>query len=464
MKSTTNKTVFFVTRLLNWVHDKNLLFINYPSLQRPFLRGHGKLRPATLLQYRDDSSLFFRNRFLSCIVLVGLVCVSCKSISQEPVKQVMPKEELTISDKLKWSERMALSIMKRHPEAWQIDNHEKPKWDYKIGMILTGYEKLYAKTNNKKYFDYIKGYADKLIDNTGSFQNFNPQDHNIDFINAGKILFNLYDTTQDPKYFTALKTLRRQFEDHPRTPSGGFWHKRIYPNQMWLDGLYMGQPFYARYTAKFENGEKLNDVAHQFALLHDHTFDKKTGLYFHAWDESKQMAWANPVTGTAPHVWLRALGWYGMALVDVLDYFPKDHPKQKELIGYLNELAVGASTFQDASGLWYQVPDLQTREGNYLEASGSSMLVYAIAKGVNKGYLPSKFKEVANKGFNGLTSKLIKVDADGEIHITQVCASAGLAGNPYRDGSYEYYMSEKIKVDNSHGLGSFLLAAIELDK
>jgi unsaturated rhamnogalacturonyl hydrolase len=153
-----------------------------------------------------------------------------------------------------------------------------------------------------------------------------------------------------------------------------------------------------------------------------------------------------------------------MALVDVLDYFPKDHPKQKELVRYLNELAIGASKFQDASGLWYQVPNLQTREGNYLEASGSSMLVYAIAKGANKGYLPSKFKEVATKGFDGLTSKLIKVDTNGEIHITQVCASAGLGGNPYRDGSYEYYMSEKIKVDNSHGLGSFLLAAIELDK
>lgn len=464
MKNTTDKIRFHLRRLLNSIHDKNLFIINYPSLQRPFLLGNCKLRPETLLQFRDDSSLFFRNRFLSCILLVGLVFVSCKTISQEQVKAGASKKELAISDKLKWSERMALSIMKRHPEAWQIDNHEKPKWDYKIGMILTAYEKLYTKTNNKKYFDYIKGYADGLIDSNGSFQNFNPQDHNIDFINAGKILFNLYDKTQSQKYFAALKTLRRQFDDHPRTLSGGFWHKRIYPNQMWLDGLYMGQPFYARYTAEFENGEKLNDVAHQFELLHDHTFDKKTGLYFHAWDESKQMAWANAVTGTAPHVWLRALGWYAMALVDVLDYFPKEHPKQKELVGYLNELAIGASKFQDASGLWYQVPDLQTREGNYLEASGSSMMVYAIAKGVNKGYLPSKFKDVATKGFKGLTDKLIKVDGDGEIHITQVCASAGLGGNPYRDGSFEYYRSEKIKVDNSHGLGSFLLAAIELDK
>ncbi len=226
----------------------------------------------------------------------------------------------------------------------------------------------------------------------------------------------------------------------------------------------MGQPFYARYTTEYEDGEKLNDVAHQFELLHEHSFDKKTGLFFHAWDESKQMPWANKETGTAPHIWLRALGWYGMALVDALDYFPNDHPKHKELVQYLNELATAVTKYQDKSGLWYQVPDLATKKGNYLEASGSSMLVYTLAKGVHKGYLSAKFEKVANKGFNGLITKLIKVDVDGEIHITQVCASAGLGGNPYRDGSFEYYINEKIKVDNSHGLGAFLLAAIELDK
>lgn len=233
---------------------------------------------------------------------------------------------------------------------------------------------------------------------------------------------------------------------------------------MWLDGLYMGEPFYARYTSEYENGEKLNDVALQFELLHQHTFDAKTGLYFHAWDESKQMPWANKTTGTAPHIWSRALGWYGMALVDALDYFPENHPKRKELVQYLNELATAVTSYQDASGLWFQIPDLATRKGNYLEASGSAMLIYSLTKGVHKGYLPAKFEKVALKGFDGLIKNLIKVDANGEIHITQVCASAGLGGSPYRDGSFEYYMSEKIKEDNSHGLGAFLLAAIELNK
>ena len=396
--------------------------------------------------------------FYKKVIVLLLLCCS-KTIAQDKIQN-----QTSISDNLKWSERMALSIIKRYPEAWKIDDHEAPKWDYKIGMILTAYQKLYNKTNNQKYYDYVKGYADVFIDETGAIKKFDPKNHSLDNINAGKILFDLYDKTKEEKYLTALKTLRKNFDDYPRTQSGGFWHKKIYPNQMWLDGLYMGEPFYARYTAEFEGGEKLNDIAHQFELLHEHTFDKKTDLYFHAWDESKQMPWANKKTGTAPHIWLRALGWYGMALVDALDYFPKDHPKQKELISYLNEFATAVTKYQDKSGLWYQIPNLPNKKGNYLESSGSSMLVYALSKGVHKGYLPVKFEQIADKGFNGLITKLIKVDKDGEVHITQVCASAGLGGNPYRDGSFEYYINEKIVTDNSHGLGTFLLAAIELDK
>lgn len=395
-------------------------------------------------------------KIVSCLGLVLFFNTNAQTLETH--------KEILLSNQLKWSERMALSIMKRAPEAWQIDNHPEPKWDYKIGMILTAYEKLYKQTQNQNYFEYIKQYADALIDKNGNFQKFDSQEYSLDFINAGKILFNLYNTTKEKKYLTALQTLRNQFNSYPRTASGGFWHKKIYPNQMWLDGLYMGEPFYARYTSEYENGEKLNDVALQFELLHQHAFDSKTGLYFHAWDESKQMPWANKTTGTAPHIWSRALGWYGMALVDALDYFPENHPKRKELVQYLNELATAVTSYQDASGLWFQIPDLATRKGNYLEASGSAMLIYSLAKGGHKGYLPAKFEKVALKGFDGLIKNLTKVDANGEIHITQVCASAGLGGSPYRDGSFEYYMSEKIVEDNSHGLGAFLLAAIELDK
>ena len=233
---------------------------------------------------------------------------------------------------------------------------------------------------------------------------------------------------------------------------------------MWLDGLYMGEPFYAQYTEVFENGKNFYDIALQFELINNNAKDSKTGLLYHAWDESKQMPWANKETGKSPNFWSRSLGWYAMALVDVLDYMPKNHPKHAELVGYLNDLAVALVKVQDKSGLWYQVPDMGTREGNYLEASGSAMFAYTLAKGANKGYLPSKYKAIAAKTFDAITSRLVKVEADGSVIITQACAVAGLGGNPYRDGSYEYYINEKKKDNDPKATGPFILAALELNK
>ena len=406
-----------------------------------------------MVKYRKKS-YFMR------VLLIGLMIFGLGKITAQETSN----SKTAISNDLKWSERMALSIMKRNAQAWQVDNNEKPKWDYKIGLLMTSFEKLYQKTNNPVYAQYIKEYGETVVNSSGEILNYKLEDYNIDNINAGKMLFDLYSRTKDNRYLIAMQTLRKQLETHPRTNSGGFWHKKIYPYQMWLDGLYMGTPFYARYTAEFDKGKDFDDIAKQFEQIQSHTLDKKTGLLFHAWDESKQMGWANKETGTSPNFWSRSIGWYMMALVDVLDYMPKDHPKRKELIGFLNEISVAVAKYQDPSGLWYQVTDSGSKEGNYLEASGSEMFVYAFAKGVNKGYLPKKYKALAIKGFDGITKRLITVDPDGEIHITQVCASAGLGGTPYRDGSFEYYIREKIKVDNSHGLGPFILAALELEK
>jgi unsaturated rhamnogalacturonyl hydrolase len=390
------------------------------------------------------------------MIVLLLVLVSCKSVSQT--------ESNKISDKLKWSDRMALTLMKSHPESYMIDDAKAPHWDYVHGLVLTSFEELYKKRGDSKYYDYIKSYADVLIDKEGDIATYNIEKYNIDMVVAGRLLFNLYEVTKDKKYLVAMQTLRKQLQEQPRTQSGGFWHKQIYPNQMWLDGLYMGQPFYAEYTSKFENGKNLDDVAKQFELIQANDKDPKTGLLFHAWDESKKMPWADKITGKSPNFWSRSLGWYAMALVDVLDYFPKDHPKQKELVGYLNELAIALEKVQDKSGLWYQVTDKGTKEGNYLEASGSSMFAYAFAKGANKGYLPSKFKAVANKAFDGLIQELVKVDVDGQVTITQACAVAGLGGNPYRDGSYEYYVNERKKDNDPKATGPFILAALELNR
>jgi unsaturated rhamnogalacturonyl hydrolase len=397
-------------------------------------------------------------------LFVSFAILGCKTASPEAGKNANSTNQTVVSKDLKWSDKMALTLMKRHPESWQIDDSKAPKWDYVHGLVLYSFQELYKKNPNPAYASYVQGYLDVLIENDGTIKTYEIEKYNIDMIVAGRLLFNAYDKTKEEKYLKAMQLLRQQLTVHPRTQSGGFWHKKIYPNQMWLDGLYMGEPFYAEYTATFEGGKNLDDVAHQFEQIQLHATDPATGLLYHGWDESKQMPWANKETGNSPNFWSRALGWYVMALVDALDYFPKDHPKQKELVGYLNNVSESLAKYQDKSGLWFQVTDKMGKEGNYLEASGSSMFAYAFAKGVNKGYLPSKFKKIANKAFDGLTTQLIKVDADGTITLTQACQVAGLGGTPYRDGSYEYYVNEKKKDNDPKATGPFILAALELNR
>src|SRR5690606_20190272 len=228
------------------------------------------------------NKLFFL--LIVCFNMIGLT--SCKQEKKEDKKAEeievdVKNEETVIPDTLKWSERMALTLMKAHPEAYQIDDKEEPKWDYVHGLVLTGFEKLYEKTGKEEYFEYIKGYADTTIDSLGEIPSYKFENYNIDMINAGKILFGLYHKTKDEKYLKAMQLLKKQLDEHPRTKSGGFWHKKIYPYQMWLDGLYMGAPFYTRYTTEFENGKDLSDVAKQFELIQKYAKDEETGLLYH---------------------------------------------------------------------------------------------------------------------------------------------------------------------------------------
>lgn len=361
-----------------------------------------------------------------------------------------------------WAMQMTQSEMARNPKAWQIEGYEKPKWNYTQGLVLLAMTKVYERQPDAKIFAYIKDYADTLIDERGDIKGYRMDKYNIDMINAGKILFFLYEHTHDPRYIKAMHIMRKQLADQPRTSEGGFWHKKIYPFQMWLDGLYMGTPFYTQYAVWFSEGtETFDDIANQFAILQRHAKDEKTGLLYHGWDESRQQQWSNPETGVSPHFWGRSLGWYAMALADVLEYFPKGHPRRGELEGYFNDFAEAVSSVQDQSGLWYQVPDLPDRKGNYLEGSASSMLVYALAKGVRLGVLDEKYQAVAEKGYQGLLDKLIVKDG-GEISITQVCAVAGLGGKPYRDGSFEYYINEKKRDNDPKATGPFILASLEL--
>lgn len=399
--------------------------------------------------------------FMSILMVCVMTITSCKVTSQQPAKA-----DIVIGKNAKWSDKMALTLMKRHPEAYMIDDAKKPKWDYVHALVLHSIEELYKKNPDPRYKSYIRGYVDNLVQADGSINTYEFDKYNIDLVLPGRLLFDVYETSKEDKYLKALQLIRKQLTEQPRTQSGGFWHKQIYPNQMWLDGLYMGEPFYAEYTAKFENGKSFDDIAKQFEVIQLKATDPKTGLLYHGWDESKQMPWANKETGNSPNFWSRSLGWYAMALVDVLDYMPKDHPKRKDLIKYLNNVSESLLKFQDkSSGLWYQVTDKAGEKDNYLEASGSAMFSYAFAKGANKGYLPAKFKKAANKAFDGLTTVLIKkVDEDGGITLTNCCQVAGLGGNPYRDGSYEYYVNERKKDNDPKATGPFILAALELNR
>ncbi|WDF57990.1 glycoside hydrolase family 88 protein [Flavobacterium sp. KACC 22758] len=401
-----------------------------------------------------------KHSFMSVLLVCVMALTGCKVTSQETTKK-----EIVISKDMKWSDKMALTLMKRHPESYMLDDAKKPKWDYVHALVLHSIEELNKKNPDPRYKAYIRGYVDELVQEDGTIKTYELDKYNIDLVVPGRLLFAIYAETKQDKYLKAMQLVRQQLTEQPRTASGGFWHKQIYPNQMWLDGLYMGEPFYAEYTATFENGKSFDDIAKQFELIQLHATDPKTGLLYHGWDESKAMPWANKETGNSPNFWSRALGWYVMALVDVLDYFPKDHPKRPELIKYLNNASAALAKYQDKSGLWYQVTDKGGEKGNYLEASGSAMFAYAFAKGANKGYLPSKYKKLANKAFDGLTTVLIKkVDEDGGITLTNCCQVAGLGGTPYRDGSYEYYVNERKKDNDPKATGPFILAALELNR
>jgi unsaturated rhamnogalacturonyl hydrolase len=356
--------------------------------------------------------------------------------------------------------------MKRNPESWMVDFRETPKWNYTQGLMMTAILKLWEKSRNQSYFDYAKSFADTLIGADGRIGgDYEITAFNIDHVKPGRPLLRIYEATGDERYLKAIKTLRTQLEWQPRTTDGGFWHKLRYPWQMWLDGLYMGEPFYAEYAGKFDEPAAFDDIARQFILMEKHARDEKTGLLHHGWDESRLQQWSDPVTGKSECFWGRAVGWYLMALVDVLDHFPQEHPQRAEILAILGRTAEAVAKYQDnETGLWYQVLDQGQRKGNYLEATASIMFAYALAKGANENYLPMPYLQVAQKGYEGVIEHLVEVDDDGEVHIRQCCAVAGLGGYPYRSGTYDYYVNEEIRMDDPKATGPFILASLEFER
>jgi len=366
-----------------------------------------------------------------------------------------------------WSVRMAGTVMTRYPHLTGMDlnfhGRSSPKWQYDIAMLAGAIDRL--GTVDKKYEDYMKDYIDFFISPRGQISPYELCDYNLDKIRPGHNLIILFERTGGEKYRTAIETLVSQLEDQPHNPDGGFWHKAVYPYQMWLDGIYMSSPFMARYGQVFNESEWFDEVVRQITVIESHTRDPETGLLYHAYDASRGMKWSDDETGCSPHFWGRAMGWYMMALVDVLDFFPENHPGREPLIEILNRTSEAVARVRDEeTGLWWQVLDMGGRPGNYLEASASCMFVYAFAKGARKGYLTDEYGSLAASSFDSILSEFIEVEENGLLNITNGCFAAGLGGLDYRSGSYEYYINERRGKNDSKSAGPFIMAAIELNR
>lgn len=337
-------------------------------------------------------------------------------------------------------------------------------WNYEEAVTLKGIDRLWKKTGDDAYFTYMKKIIDHFIGEDGSIRTYLPLEYNSDQVTGGLILLTLYEKTKESKYKIAMDHLWEQIQWQPRTKEGGFWHKYKYPYQMWLDGAYMLDVFYASYTKAFQKNT-FSDVANQLIWLNKHLKDPSTGLLFHGWDESKKQPWSNPQTGQSPEIWNRAMGWYTMALVDIIELFPANHPNRPELIRILNSTMESIAKYQDKnSGVWYQIVNKAGMKGNYLEASGSTMYAYAMAKAINKGYLAASFKQSLHKAYDGILKQFITIDENGLPHIHHSCSGAGLGGTPYRPGTYEYYVNEPQRSDDLKTIGPLISLFLEMGK
>jgi unsaturated rhamnogalacturonyl hydrolase len=361
-------------------------------------------------------------------------------------------------------------LEKSTPEApmWNIEKLKqglKSTWNYIDGCMIKAVLEMYAISKDEKYLKFADEFIDYRVREDGSIEGYNVGEKNIDNVNAGKTLFELYDITGKEKYRKAIDLVYSQIAIMPRCESGNFWHKDIYPNQVWLDGMYMGQPFYMEYETRFNDKKNYDDIFSQFKYVIENLRNPVNGLYYHAMDTSKQMFWCDKVTGLSQNIWLRAIGWYSMALLDTLDKVDNsDHKYDAEckmLQDAYVDLMKSMIKYQDESGMWYQVVNFGGMEKNYLETSGSSIMAYSLLKGVRLGYLPKEYAEYGVKALDGICDKYLETK-EGEMSLGGICLVAGLGGKGNRPGTYDYYMSEPVVKDDAKGVGPFLLAYTEL--
>lgn len=357
---------------------------------------------------------------------------------------------------------MANTVMARSDSlVYYVDRN--PRWAYDVAFLGMAIDRLGE--TDPGYSEYMKDWVDYFVQPDGRVTDYGKDEYNLDRIFPGRNVMTLYRRHPEERYRMVLDSLISQLETHPKTKAGGYWHKKIYPWQMWLDGIFMASTYMVQYASEF-NAPKWFDVAAlQAKLVYEKTLDSESGLLMHAWDESREQGWCDPETGKSKYPWSRATGWYTMALLDILEYLPEDHPDRSELIRIFQNTCDALLKVRDPdSGIWYQVLNQGGREGNYLEGSGSAMFTYVFARGAREGYLDGKYLEIANQAFDGFLKELVTVDDSGMVTIHNICGGCGLGGNPYRDGSYEYYINEKKFDNDTKGVAPFILAAIELDR
>lgn len=360
-------------------------------------------------------------------------------------------------------------LEKSTPQApiWNIEKIKSGKpstWNYIDGCMIKAILDLYAINGDDKFLKFADDFIDYFVQDDGSIKSYDPKEYNIDNVNAGKTLFELYKLTGKEKYKKAIETIYSQVKAQPRTEEGNFWHKMIYPNQVWLDGLYMGQPFYMQYEVEYNNCQNCQDSYKQFLNVYDKLRDPKTGLYYHGYDYSRKAFWCDKVTGLSRNFWIRALGWYAMALIDTVSVMPESMAEEKaKLSSIYKELIDSMLKYQTENGMWYQVVNLGGIPGNYLETSGSSIFAYAIMKSVRMGILDESYFQYGEKAFNGVCEKYLS-EKDGELQLDGICLVAGLGpeDNTRRDGTFGYYMSEPIVSNDAKGVGPLVLAYIEI--
>ena len=379
-------------------------------------------------------------------------------------------EQFSGATPVEWSTRLAHSELARQAGALEAGATPRSRWDYTSGLFAFSLQQLAGQTGDTALLAAGDRIVTTYIGAEGTIATYRFDDFNIDMVTPGRALLGVYERQPEPHHRTALATLRRQLAEQPRTSEGGFWHKLRYPHQMWLDGLYMGSPFLAAYGKAFADPAAFDDVANQILLIDKHLHDAKTGLYYHAWDEARKQDWADKTTGLSPNFWGRSIGWYAMAIVDVLDYLPPTQPELEEINAVLRRVADGVVRWQDpATGAWWQVVDQGARPGNYIESTASSMFVYSLAKAINRGYLPrEKYLPAVRRGYEALIREFIRPDGADRIKLTRCCSVAGLgytnSAGRARDGSFEYYISEPIVDNDLKGVGPFILAGLEVQQ